>query len=86
MQLEIEIEAIKRENDEAKLKNLNADLANSKEDRNEIFTKWKSEKDVVDAIQNAKTNIETYKIEAERAERNGDYGTCLLYTSDAADD
>ncbi|WP_438711606.1 ATP-dependent chaperone ClpB [Aquimarina muelleri] len=74
MQLEIEIEAIKRENDETKLKTLNADLANLKEDRNEIFSKWQSEKEVVDAIQNTKTNIEEYKTEAERAERNGDYG------------
>ncbi len=74
MQLEIEIEAIKRENDEVKLKALNADLANIKEERNEIFSKWQSEKEVVDAIQNAKTNIEEYKLEAERAERNGDYG------------
>ncbi|WP_025739746.1 ATP-dependent chaperone ClpB [Aquimarina pacifica] len=74
MQLEIEIEAIKRENDEAKLKVLNEDLANIKEERNEIFTKWQSEKQVVDAIQNTKTNIEEYKLEAERAERNGEYG------------
>ncbi|MBQ4804769.1 ATP-dependent chaperone ClpB [Aquimarina sp. MMG015] len=74
MQLEIEIEAIKRENDESKLKSLNADLANFKEERNEIFSKWQSEKEVVDAIQNTKTNIEEYKLEAERAERNGDYG------------
>ncbi len=74
MQLEIEIEAIKRENDENKLKLLNAELANIKEDRNEIFSQWQSEKEVVDAIQNAKTNIEEYKLEAERAERNGDYG------------
>ncbi|GAA4274682.1 ATP-dependent chaperone ClpB [Aquimarina gracilis] len=74
MQLEIEIEAIKRENDEAKLKALNADLANIKEERNEIFSKWQSEKEVVDAIQNTKTEIEEFKLEAERAERNGDYG------------
>ncbi|MDY8138239.1 ATP-dependent chaperone ClpB [Aquimarina sp. 2201CG5-10] len=74
MQLEIEIEAIKRENDEVKLKVLNADLANIKEDRNEIFSKWQSEKEVVDAIQNTKTAIEEHKLEAERAERNGDYG------------
>lgn len=74
MQLEIEIEAIKRENDEAKLKVLNLDLANLKEERNEIFTKWKSEKEVVDNIQNVKTDIENYKMEAERAEREGDYG------------
>jgi ATP-dependent Clp protease ATP-binding subunit ClpB len=74
MQLEIEIEAIKRENDETKLKVLGLDLANLKEDRNEIFTKWKSEKDVVDNIQAVKLEIEDYKIEAERAERDGDYG------------
>lgn len=74
MQLEIEIEAIKREKDEAKLKNLNAELANLKEERNEIFAKWKSEKDVVDNIQATKLDIENYKLEAERAEREGDYG------------
>ncbi len=74
MQLEIEIEAIKRENDETKLKSLGLDLANLKEERNEIFTKWKSEKDVVDNIQAVKLEIEDYKIEAERAERDGDYG------------
>ncbi|NHM04281.1 ATP-dependent chaperone ClpB [Flavobacterium celericrescens] len=74
MQLEIEIEAIKRENDETKLKVLGLDLANLKEERNEIFTKWKSEKDVVDNIQNVKQEIEDFKIEAEQAERNGDYG------------
>jgi ATP-dependent Clp protease ATP-binding subunit ClpB len=74
MQLEIEIEAIKRENDKAKLKSLNADLANIKEERNEIFAKWESEKIVVDNIQKTKENIENYKLEADRAERNGDYG------------
>jgi ATP-dependent Clp protease ATP-binding subunit ClpB len=74
MQLEIEIEAIKRENDETKLKGLGLDLANLKEERNEIFTKWKSEKDVVDNIQNVKQEIEDFKTEAEQAERNGDYG------------
>jgi ATP-dependent Clp protease ATP-binding subunit ClpB len=74
MQLEIEIEAIKREKDESKLKNLGMELANLKEDRNKIFAKWKSEKDVVDNIQTVKTEIENYKYEAERAEREGDYG------------
>ena len=74
MQLEIEIEAIKREKDESKLKILGMDLANLKEERNEIYTKWKSEKDVVDAIQYIKTEIEDFKYEAERAERDGDYG------------
>ncbi|ELY2009827.1 ATP-dependent chaperone ClpB [Flavobacterium psychrophilum] len=74
MQLEIEIEAIKREKDESKLKILGMDLANLKEDRNEIYAKWKSEKDVVDNIQAIKTEIEDFKYEAERAERDGDYG------------
>ncbi|WP_272149162.1 ATP-dependent chaperone ClpB [Tenacibaculum aiptasiae] len=74
MQLEIEIEAIKRENDEIKLKSLNADIANLKEERNEINAKWQSEKSVVDAVQQLKTDIENYKIEAEKAERQGDYG------------
>lgn len=74
MQLEIEIEAIKREQDETKLKILGLDLANLKEERNEIYTKWKSEKDVVDTIQNVKQQIEDFKGEAERAEREGDYG------------
>jgi ATP-dependent Clp protease ATP-binding subunit ClpB len=74
MQLEIEIEAIKREKDESKLKILGMDLANLKEDRNKIFAKWKSEKDVVDNIQAIKTEIEDFKYEAERAEREGDYG------------
>lgn len=74
MQLEIEIEAIKRENDQNKLKSLNADLANLKDERNEINAKWQSEKSVVDAVQSLKTDIEEYKLEAEKAERNGDYG------------
>jgi ATP-dependent Clp protease ATP-binding subunit ClpB len=74
MQLEIEIEAIKREQDEVKLKVLHIELSELKEQRNEIFTKWKSEKDVVDNIQNVKQEIEDFKTEAEQAERNGDYG------------
>ncbi|QDO95579.1 ATP-dependent chaperone ClpB [Formosa sediminum] len=74
MQLEIEIEAIKREKDEVKLKSLKSDLANLKEERNEINAKWKSEKEVVDNIQAAKSDIENFKLEAERAEREGDYG------------
>ncbi|GAA4901008.1 ATP-dependent chaperone ClpB [Flaviramulus aquimarinus] len=74
MQLEIEIEAIKREKDESKLKSLRSDLANIKDQRNEINAKWKSEKEVVDNIQNTKQDIENYKLEAEKAEREGDYG------------
>ncbi len=74
MQLEIEIEAIKRENDETKLKSLGLELANLKEERNEIYARWKSEKDIVDNIQAVKTDIENFRLEAERAERDGDYG------------
>lgn len=74
MQLEIEIEAIKREKDETKLKSLRSELGNLKEERNELNAKWKSEKEVVESIQNIKTAIEEYKLEAERAEREGDYG------------
>jgi ATP-dependent Clp protease ATP-binding subunit ClpB len=74
MQLEIEIEAIKREKDEVKLKSLSADLANLKEERNTLNAKWKSEKEVVENIQSRKSDIENFKLEAERAEREGDYG------------
>ena len=74
MQLEIEIEAIKREKDEAKLKVLRSDLANLKEERNELNARWKSEKEVVENIQNTKKNIEEFKLEAERAEREGNFG------------
>ena len=74
MQLEIEIEAIKREKDETKLKSLHSELANLKEERNELNAKWQSEKEVVDNVQNLKTQIEEYKLEAERAEREGDFG------------
>lgn len=74
MQIEIEIEAIKREKDETKIKTLGLELANLKEERNEIFARWKSEKEVVDAIQSIKQEIEDFKFEAERAEKEGDYG------------
>ena len=74
MQLEIEIEAIKREDDKAKLKSLNVDLANFKEKRNAVFAKWESEKTVVDSVQKVKHDIEDFKLQAERAERSGDYG------------
>ncbi|MGK0127670.1 MAG: ATP-dependent Clp protease ATP-binding subunit ClpB [Candidatus Azotimanducaceae bacterium] len=74
MQLEIEIEAIKREKDETKLKALRADLANIKEERNEINAKWVSEKEVVDKIQASKKAIESYRLDAEQAEREGNYG------------
>ena len=74
MQLEIEHEAIKREKDETKLKSLKAELANLKEERNELNAKWKNKKEVVENVQNIKQEIENYKLEAERAEREGDYG------------
>jgi ATP-dependent Clp protease ATP-binding subunit ClpB len=74
MQLEIEIEAIKREKDEVKLKGLRSDLANLKEERTELNAKWQSEKTVVDNIQNLKTEIESLKLDAEKAEREGDFG------------
>lgn len=73
MQLEIEIEAIKREKDEEKLKSLKAEVANLKEERSGLNARWKNEKEVVDNIQQAKSDIETFKLEAERAEREGDY-------------
>ena len=72
--LDRKIMQLKREKDENKLKSLRADLANFKEQRNDINAKWKSEKEVVDNIQNSKQAIENYKLEAERAEREGDYG------------
>jgi ATP-dependent Clp protease ATP-binding subunit ClpB len=79
MQLEIEIEAIKREKDETKLKSLRIDLADLKDERNTLHARWKNEKDVVDHIQKLKTDIEDYKLEAERAEREGNYGKVAEY-------
>jgi ATP-dependent Clp protease ATP-binding subunit ClpB len=73
-QLEIEREAIKRENDEEKLKQLNTEIANLSVERDTLKAKWQEEKEVVEQIQNAKESIETLKVEAEQAERNGDYG------------
>jgi len=73
-QYEIEREAIKRENDSLKLEELNKEIANLKEEYNKLLAKWKSEKMVVEDIQNIKKNIEMYKFEAEQAERMGDYG------------
>lgn len=74
MQLEIEIEAIKREKDEKKLSHLKKELANLKENRSSINAKWTSEKDLVDKIQASKIAIENFNIEAEQAQRDGDYG------------
>ncbi len=72
-QLEIEREAIKRENDKDKLKSINEELAKLNEENAGLKAKWQSEKAVVDKIQQAKKNIETYKLEEEQAYRAGDY-------------
>ncbi len=73
-QLEIEREAIKRENDTRKLAQLNEEIANLKEDGNEMRAKWSSEKKLIDSIQQTKIEIENLKYEADKAEREGDYG------------
>lgn len=73
-QLEIEREAIKRENDEAKLKELNTEIANLAVQRDTLKAKWKEEKEVVEKIQEAKAEVENLKQQAERYEREGDYG------------
>ena len=74
MQLEIELAAIKREGDTKKIEEIEKELAQLKEERNQIYTKWKEEKDLVDNIQNIKKEIDQTKFEAEQAEREGDYG------------
>ena len=73
MQLEIERAALKRENDDKKLVNVERDLANLTEQRNAFQSKWQAERDVVDGIQRAKEEIESLKFEAEQAEKIGDY-------------
>ncbi|HEY8404661.1 MAG TPA: AAA family ATPase, partial [Flavobacteriales bacterium] len=74
MQLEIEREAIKRENNTARLEDLNKDISELSEQRNSLAAKWQAEKDVVESIQNAKKEIENLKLQAEQAEREGNYG------------
>ena len=73
-QLEIEREAIKRENDEPKLKELNTEIANLAVTRDTYKAKWNQEKELVEKVQNAKAEIDNLKQLAERAEREGDYG------------
>ncbi|MEZ5037858.1 MAG: ATP-dependent Clp protease ATP-binding subunit, partial [Chitinophagales bacterium] len=73
-QLEIEREAIKREDDEVKVQELSKQIAELSEKRNAFKAKWESEKTILDRIQNEKGKIENFKLEAEQAERNGDYG------------
>ncbi len=74
MQLEIEREAIKREKDDKKLASIGSDLANLNEQKDSFMAKWKAEKDVIDSIQQSKEDIEQFKLEAEQAERAGDFG------------
>jgi ATP-dependent Clp protease ATP-binding subunit ClpB len=74
-QLEIEREAIKRENDEAKLKELNIEISNLAVERDTLKARWKQEKELVEKVQTAKANIENLKLQADQAERNGEYGT-----------
>lgn len=73
-QLEIEREAIKREHDEDKLKELHTQIANLAVQRDTLKAKWKEEKEIVDQVQQSKSEIEQLKLQAERAEREGNYG------------
>ncbi|MEE0991218.1 MAG: AAA family ATPase, partial [Paludibacteraceae bacterium] len=73
-QLEIEREAIKRENDTQKVAQLSKEIDNLKEEEKAQKAKWQSEKSLIDQIQQSKIDIENLKFEAEVAERNGDYG------------
>ena len=75
IQLEIEIQAIKKENDEKKLNLLKEELANLQEERNELNAKWLEEKGKADQVQEAKRKIDELKVQAEQAERAGDYET-----------
>ncbi|HNW68791.1 MAG TPA: ATP-dependent chaperone ClpB [Bacteroidales bacterium] len=73
-QLEIEREAIKRENDKAKLEALNSEIAGLKDEHSRMKAKWQQEKEVVESIQQRKKEIENFKFEADAAEREGNYG------------
>ena len=73
-QLEIEREAIKREKDKAKLDKLASQLAELSDERDSLKAKWQNEKDIVEGIQQAKEDIENFKLQAEQAERAGDFG------------
>ncbi len=73
MQFEIEREAIKRENDTKKLESIEKELANLSEQRDNFKAKWQAERDVVDSIQKTKEAIENFKLQAEQAERAGEY-------------
>lgn len=73
-QLEIEKAAIKRENDTTKLEKLDKEISDLKEKRNEMRSNWNAHKSLINTIQQAKIDIENLKFEAEKAEREGDYG------------
>ena len=73
-QLEIEREAIKRENDQPKLEQLSREIADLKEDEKKQKARWQNEKELIDRIQQNRIDIESLKYEADRAEREGDYG------------
>ena len=73
-QLEIEREAIKREGDDPKLRDLSREISNLMEERNKLRAKWEIERGIIDKIQKNKTDIESFKFEADQAERNGEYG------------
>lgn len=74
-QIEIELVAIKREKDQEKIKKLNFELSELKEARKTLFSRWSQEKEVVDDLQQTKIELENLKSQADRAERQGDYGT-----------
>ena len=74
MQLEIEREAIKREKDDKKVKELSEEIANLSGERDSLKARWKAEKDLVDSINNLGEQVENFKLEADQAERAGDYG------------
>lgn len=73
-QLEIEREAIKREHDEQKLSQLNAEIAKLEEEEKDLRAKWEGEREILGQIQQKRQDMETLRFEAERAEREGDYG------------
>ena len=73
-QLEIEREAMKHENLKEKETDIAKQLANLNDDRNTLLSKWNAERDIINTIQSIKTEIETFKFEADKAERDGDYG------------
>lgn len=74
MQLEIEREALKRENDDKKVQELSESIANLSAERDTLRASWQAEKSLVDNVNQEIENIESYKLEAEQAERSGDYG------------